>query len=119
MLVQPFVPGIGEHGEWSLVFVDGRFTHAVRKRAAPGDFRVHDDYGGTVEREEPEPALRALAETALATIDQPLLYARVDLVRGRDDQPVVMEMELVEPELFFAHAPDSAARLVDAMVERC
>lgn len=118
VLVQPFVPGIAEQGEWSLVFIDGRFTHAVRKRAAPGEFRVHDDYGGTVVRGEPEPALLRLAEDALATQPAPLLYARVDIVAGPDGAPAIMELELIEPELFFAHAPDSAGWLADAILER-
>ena len=119
MLVQPFVPSVGTGGELSLTFIDGRFSHAVRKRAAPGDFRIHDDYGGTVEREEPESTLLAMAEAAVAVVGEPLLYARVDLVEDLDGRPAVMELELVEPELFFAHAPDSAEQLADAIAERC
>lgn len=118
MLVQPFVRGIDTHGELSLTFVDGRFTHAVRKRAAAGDFRIHDDYGGTVEREEPEPAWLGAAEAAMEAVGAPLLYGRVDLVQGLDGRPAVMELELVEPELFFAHAPDSAGWMADAIAER-
>ena len=118
MLVQPFMPDIAIRGELSLTFIDGRFTHAVRKRAAPGDFRIHDDYGGTVEREEPEPGWLATAEAAVAAVGEPLLYARVDLVEGPDGRPAVMELELVEPELFFAHAPESAELLVDAIAAR-
>jgi hypothetical protein len=119
MLVQPFVPGIGEAGEMSLTYIDGSFSHAVRKRAAAGDFRIHDDYGGTVEREAPSAAERRAAEAALETVDGDLLYARVDLVRGPDGKPAVMELELVEPELSFAHAPESAERMADAILARC
>ncbi|MEX0690671.1 MAG: hypothetical protein WD934_02655 [Gemmatimonadales bacterium] len=119
MLVQRFVPGIGETGEMSLTYFDGTFSHAVRKRAAAGDFRVHDDYGGTVEREAPSAAELRAAEAALEAVDGDLLYARVDLVRGPDGKPTVMELELVEPELFFAHAPESAVRMADAIRARC
>lgn len=118
MLVQPFVPAIATAGELSVTFVEGRITHAVRKRAADGDFRIHDDYGGTVAREAPAPDLARVAEAAMEAVGQPLLYGRVDLVEGPDGRPAVMELELVEPELFFSHAPDSAGRMAQAILAR-
>lgn len=116
LLVQPFLPGIYTTGELSVVFVGDQCSHAVRKRAAPGDFRVHDDYGGSVTREEPDQAVLALAEAALRAAGEPLLYGRVDVVHGLDGTPMVMELELVEPELFFSHAPEAAELLADALV---
>jgi glutathione synthase/RimK-type ligase-like ATP-grasp enzyme len=109
MLVQPHVASVATTGELSLVFVDGRCTHAVRKRAAAGDFRVHDDYGGSVAPEEPDEAALAVARAAIAAAGEPLHYARVDLVAGAAGEPMIMEFELVEPELFLRFAPQAVA----------
>jgi len=117
MLAQPFMPGISDEGETSLVFLDGAFSHAVRKRPAQGDFRVHDDFEGTVERVAPEAAQLAVAAQTLAAVDEPLLYARVDLVPGPDG-PVVMELELTEPDLFLRTADGAAERLAGAIAAR-
>ena len=117
MLVQPFLDAVVGAGEISLVFIDGAFSHAVRKRPAAGDFRVHDDYGGSVVAVEPAVAERAVAELAIAAAGTPLLYARVDLVPGPGG-PVVMELELVEPDLFLGCAPGAANRLARAIAAR-
>jgi glutathione synthase/RimK-type ligase-like ATP-grasp enzyme len=117
LLAQPFLPAVTEAGETSLIFIAGAFSHAVRKRPAAGDFRVHDDYGGSVVPIEPEAAERAVAEAAIAAAEAPLLYGRVDLVPGRDG-PVVMELELVEPDLFLGYAPGAAERLARAIADR-
>jgi glutathione synthase/RimK-type ligase-like ATP-grasp enzyme len=116
MLVQPYLPSVATAGEISLVFVEGECTHAVRKRAAAGDFRVHDDYGGTVDLESPGPAHLATARAALAAVGEPVHYARVDLVEGPAGEPMIMEFELVEPELFFRWSPAAAARFAAAVV---
>jgi glutathione synthase/RimK-type ligase-like ATP-grasp enzyme len=117
MLVQPFLPGVTAEGETSLVFVDGAFSHAARKRPAPGDFRVHDDFDGTLEAVTPTSAQLDVARRALAAVAEPLLYARVDLVPGPAG-PVVMELELVEPDLYLATAPGAAERLAEAVAAR-
>jgi glutathione synthase/RimK-type ligase-like ATP-grasp enzyme len=117
MLVQPFQPGVTREGETSLVFLDGMFSHAVRKRPAHGDFRVHDDFDGTVEQVAPDEAQLAIACEAVRALDHPLLYARVDLVPGTDG-PVVMELELVEPDLFLRTADGAAERMAEAVAAR-
>lgn len=117
MLVQPFQPGVTETGETSLIFLDGTFSHAVCKRPAGGDFRVHDDFEGTVERVTPSGDQLDVAHEALAAVDQGLLYARVDLVQGSDG-PVVMELELVEPDLFLRTANGAPERFADAVAKR-
>ena len=117
MLVQPHVASVANTGELSLVFVDGRCTHAVRKRAAAGDFRVHDDYGGSVAPEEPDDAALAVAEAAIIAVGEPLHYARVDLVAGAEGEPLIMEFELVEPELFLRFSASAVASFV-ACIER-
>lgn len=115
LLVQPFMPQIVA-GEWSLLFFGGRFSHAVLKRPAPGDFRSQDDFGGTAEWREPLPGLVAQAEAVLAVLHQPWLYARVDglLVEGVF---TLMELELIEPSLFLGRAP-AAAELLAGACER-
>jgi len=117
MLVQPFLPGVMAEGETSLVFVEGAFSHAARKRPAPGDFRVHDDFDGTLEAVTPSAAQLDVARQALAAVAEPLLYARVDLIPGPAG-PVVMELELVEPDLYLATAPGAADRLAEAVAAR-
>lgn len=116
MLVQPYIPSVAGVGEFSLVFVEGECTHAVRKRAAPGDFRVHDDYGGTVELERPDAAHLAVARAAFGAVGEPLHYGRVDLVDGPDGRPMIMEFELVEPELFFRNSTTAVERFVAGIV---
>ena len=118
MLVQPYIPSVANAGELSLVFVDGECTHAVRKRAAPGDFRVHDDYGGTVELEPPGEPHLATAQAALNAVGEPVHYARVDLVEGPAGQPMIMEFELVEPELFFRNSPAAVERFAASIARR-
>lgn len=117
MLMQPFLPGVTEEGETSIVFVEGEISHAVRKRPAAGEFRVHDDYGGTVERATPTAAQGDVATRAVRAAGEPLLYARVDLVPGPTG-PVVMELEVVEPDLFFGHAAGAADRMAEAIRKR-
>ena len=117
MLVQPHVRSVTTTGELSLVFVGERCTHAVRKRAAAGDFRVHDDYGGSVVPEEPDAAALAVARAAIAATGEPLHYARVDLVAGVEGEPMIMEFELVEPELFLRFSAEAAAAFA-ARIER-
>jgi glutathione synthase/RimK-type ligase-like ATP-grasp enzyme len=117
MLLQPFLPGVTGAGETSVIFVEGELSHAVRKRPAAGEFRVHDDYGGTVEAAPPSAAELDVAQRAVAAVGRPLLYARVDLVPGPTG-PVVMELELVEPDLFFGYADGAAQRLAMAIRQR-
>ncbi len=115
-MVQPFLPSLEEQGETSLVFVDGKLSHTVRKRPAAGDFRVQSIWGGTVEPTEPEAAQVELAERALETLGEAPLYARVDLVAGPDGEPRLIELELIEPNLYMDTAPGSPARLADAVL---
>ncbi|MCA9664790.1 MAG: hypothetical protein KC503_04355 [Myxococcales bacterium] len=117
-LVQPYLDEIASGGELSLIYIDGRASHAVRKRPAAGDFRVQEQFGGACEPLAFDATLRAAGERALAAIDGEVpLYARVDGV-VRDGELLLMELELTEPSLFFGHAPASAGRLADALLAR-
>jgi glutathione synthase/RimK-type ligase-like ATP-grasp enzyme len=112
-LVQPYLPEI-EGGELSLVFLGGAYSHAVLKRPRPGDFRVQTDFGGTVEPVRPEAHVVDAALRVLRAAPADTLYARVDLclVEGRVQ---LMELELLEPALFFATEPAAPARFVAAL----
>lgn len=116
-LVQPYVASVAEGGERSLIFFGGAFSHAVDKVPAAGDYRVQEMYGGRYRSHEPTTAELQAAEQALAAAPaQDLLYARVDLVDGAGG-PEVMELELIEPELFLgfeAAAPRRMAELIAA-----
>lgn len=114
-LLQAFVPEIQSRGEISLVYLDRHFSHAVRKRPASGDFRVQTDFGGRLEGETAPGGVRAFGDAVLAAAGRPWLYARVDLVET-DRGPVLMELELIEPDLFLD--PASAERLAAALLAR-
>ncbi|MGW6128763.1 ATP-grasp domain-containing protein [Cellulomonas sp. NPDC055163] len=119
VLVQPYLPEIVA-GERSVVVIGGRVSHGVRKTPAAGDFRVQASYGGTDAAHTPTDAEVAVAHAALACVpggSDALLYARVDLV-GPEDAPLLIELELVEPELFLDLAPGSAERFADALLAR-
>jgi glutathione synthase/RimK-type ligase-like ATP-grasp enzyme len=113
-MIQPYLPGIEEAGETSLIYFGGGFSHAIRKRPKRGDFRVQPEYGADIGAHSPLDDERAAAEAALAAVEETLLYARVDLVRDLQDRPVLMELELVEPDLYLGYDPAAADRFGDA-----
>jgi glutathione synthase/RimK-type ligase-like ATP-grasp enzyme len=115
-LVQRYARSI-ERGELSFVFFDGVFSHVVRKRARAGDFRVQAEHGGTSALELADEGLVAQAARALAALGPAPLYARVDGVLEPDGL-TLMELEVVEPQLFFALCPDAGGRLADALLRR-
>jgi len=108
MMLQPFQNSIVEKGELSLVIINGKFTHAVLKKAKKGDFRVQDDFGGTVYSYSPTSKEIAFAEkTVKACIEIPI-YARVDITTDNDGKLALVELELIEPELWFRNYPMAA-----------
>lgn len=117
MMLQPFVPDIVARGEVTVVVIDGTPTHALLKRPAAGEFRVQDDHGGTVHDHVASSEELAAAKRAIECCATPPLYGRVDLVRDADDKPMVMELELVEPELWFRRCPSAAGRLAKRLAQ--
>ena len=115
VLVQPFIPSIQDRGEVSLVFAGGLYSHAVRKVPKPGDYRVQSHHGGRVLLHAPSDEEIHMARAALDAAPAPCAYARIDLVSTADG-PRLMEMELVEPELFLPLARESAGRFADALL---
>jgi hypothetical protein len=112
---QAFVPEIETNGELSLISLEGTFSHAVRKRPARGDFRVQQELGGRWEIFLAPRRLREWGARVLSAVPLPWVYARVDLV-VTDQGPVLMELELIEPQLFLT--PSAAERLADALLAK-
>ena len=114
-LVQPLMPGILTDGEYSLFFFGGRFSHAIVKRPALGDFRVQEQFGGRESAWDASDASQTLAAAALAAAPAPPVYARVDMVGDAAGKLQIMELELIEPSLFLHHAPDKGAAFGSAV----
>lgn len=122
-LIQPFLPGVPDEGEYSMIFFGGRFSHALNKRPKSGDYRVQSLYGATEVRWEPSEADLALAREVLRaartiTGEDEFLYARVDMVRGLTGGLVVMELEIIEPYLYPEQGPDMGAVFVEALKDK-
>jgi O-ureido-D-serine cyclo-ligase len=120
-MLQPYLDRVDEYGETAVIYLGGQFSHAARKGPL---LRLGDDLvSGLFAPEhitprEPDAAERSVAAAAFATIAEANpLYARIDLIRDDRGAPVVLELELTEPSLFFVHAPDAAGRFADALLE--
>ena len=120
VMLQPYLGRVDQRGETAVIYIGGRYSHAIRK----GPLLRLDE--GLVQGlfapehitpREPDAAELAVAEAAFRACgpDEPL-YARIDLVHDDRGRPVVLELELTEPSLFFLHAPDAAGRYADALL---
>jgi glutathione synthase/RimK-type ligase-like ATP-grasp enzyme len=117
VVIQPYLDSVERDGEISVVCLDGQPSHAVWKKPALGEFRIHEHRGGTA---EPIPLRRDhadLARRVLARLPMVPAIARVDLL-SHEDRAYVVELELVEPYLWLELAPGSADRLADSLVHR-
>ncbi len=121
-LIQPFMPAVVKEGEFSLFYFGSEYSHGILKKPKTGDFRVQEEHGGQLTAIDPEPWLRQAADEAIAAIRPIPLYARVDFVRdtglpGAGGDFYLMEMELIEPSLYFNMDPNSAARFAAVIHE--
>ncbi len=114
VIVQEFVDEVVSDGEWSLMFFDRELSHAVRKVPKAGDFRVQKELGGSALPADPPAGVVEAAQRALSAVEDDLLYARVDLVE-RPGGVVLMELELIEPTLFFGTSDGSSERFARAV----
>jgi len=128
VMVQPYLHEVDEHGETALLYLDGSFSHAMRKgplltpdmELVTGLWAEED-----MSRREPSLAERALADAVLAAVPArlgdelggELLYARVDLLPSPEG-PRLLELELAEPSLFLDHHLPAADALADAVLRR-
>jgi glutathione synthase/RimK-type ligase-like ATP-grasp enzyme len=113
-LVQPYLPSATRGGERSLVFLDGRYSHCVRR--VPLFDRAPDQGPETLASATAE--MRRVAASALAACPGDLLYARVDLIADAEGSWHVLEVELTEPSLFFVPYPKGAETLAAAILRR-
>jgi len=121
MMIQPYLPTIAAEGEYSLFYFGGKFSHAIIKRPAKGDFRVQEQFGGYEETVVAPEQAQALAQDAFAATSGitgigTLPYARVDILRDGDGTFRLMELELIEPSLFLRFAPDKGAAFAEALL---
>ena len=114
-LVQPYLPSVEHYGERSFIFIDGVFTHAVRRTQALAEGVGLDR---TMERVQPTEAELSLAREVLTALPTATLYARVDLAPADDGRPLLMEVEVIEPRLFLQECPEALEALADALVRR-
>ncbi len=115
-MIQPFLSSIVEEGEYSLFYFGGALSHAIKKVPQKGDFRVQEEHGGSLHTVNVDSAQRVIAEKALSAMPCDALYARVDLVK-QNNQWAVMELELIEPSLYFNLDERSPLRFVDALLK--
>lgn len=112
-MVQPFVTSVTERGEVSLFYFAGELSHAILKRPKDGDFRVQEEHGGSLQAITAEPAMLQNAEAALQAMPDDYLYARVDMLWFADQWRII-ELELIEPSLYFNLDEQSPQRFVNA-----
>jgi glutathione synthase/RimK-type ligase-like ATP-grasp enzyme len=116
-LVQPYYESVESFGEVSLIFFDGAFSHAVRKHPQDGDFRVQRQYGGSYAPWQADELALHTANAAMAVIPGRPLLARIDMLHDGARYRVI-EAEVVEPDLYFGHAPEAPTRLAQATLKR-
>ncbi len=118
MMLQEFQHNIYEKGELAFMFFEGKFSHAVLKKGKKDDFRVQDDFGGTVHTYGPSPEEIRFAEKVIASVNPLPVYGRVDVITDNNGKPAIGELELIEPELWFRFYPPAADMLAGAVIKK-
>lgn len=118
-MIQPFLPAIATQGELSFIFIDGQLSHALRKRAAKGEYRIQSLYGGTEEVYVPTPNEAKAAQSIIDALPFTTpLYARIDMLVDNNGELALMEAELIEPYLYPQQGPQLGDRLAEAILQR-
>lgn len=123
-MIQAFLPSVKTEGEYSFLYFGGQFSHAVNKRPKDGDYRIQSIYGGVEAPYTPTSQDRETARQVLDSLDFTPLYARVDLLRGRDNTLKLIELEMIEPYLYLPFADgeggdnEGAQKLAKALKRR-
>lgn len=114
-LIQPYLPSVESYGERSFIFIDGRYSHAVRRTQA-----LTEGVGieRLMTRVEPSNAEMELCCAVLDALPTPTLYARVDLAPDATGRPLLMEVEVIEPRLFLQECPEALEAMADAVMAR-
>lgn len=116
-LIQSFMPEIQDEGELSFLFFEKEFHYAIRKKPNKGDFRSQRDFGARSERFYPDPEIVDQARRVVNAVDSDLLYARVDVV-VRQRKIYLMELEVLDPNLFLEHVPEAAISVAEKVKTR-
>ena len=114
-MIQPFLASVIPEGEFSLFYFGNRYSHAIVKRPKTGDFRVQEEHGGQLSSVKAPEALKKLSSRILSRFDEPLLYSRLDFLRDPNGIWRLVELELIEPSLYFNMDPESASRFARAL----
>jgi len=117
-MVQPFMQNIVDEGEYSLFFFNGEFSHCVLKRPKEKDFRVQEEHGGKFKSVVPSEQQKTIGKNIIDKLAVLPLYGRTDLVRTVDNDFALMELELIEPSLYFNMDSESPTRFTKAFAER-
>jgi hypothetical protein len=118
-LIQPFMDNITEEGEFSVFFFDNTYSHTILKTPAAEDFRVQEEHGGTLRLiNKPEKNLLQSARNLLDALAEPPLYSRMDYVRTSQNTFALMELELIEPSLYFNMDQESPERFARVFANR-
>lgn len=116
LMAQPFVPAVTAEGEYSLFYFDGAYSHTILKTPKPSDFRVQEEHGGFIRAVPPTDPLLEAGDAVMRALGNAPLYARADFVRtGAGEALWLMELELIEPSLYFRTDPPAAARFARAL----
>ena len=118
-MAQPFMKSVVDEGEFSLFYFADVYSHTILKVPAKDDFRVQEEHGGVITAVTPDADLLAASKLLLAKLPgKSPLYARLDFVRMPDNSYAVMEVELIEPSLYFNYDPLSAGKFAQAFADR-
>ena len=116
-MVQPFMRGIVEEGEFSLFYFNGEYSHTILKTPKPGDFRAQEEHGGIIQATKPASNLLATGAKIMQYISPTPLYARADFVRTVDGEFAVVELELIEPSMYLREAVHAPQMFAEAIVK--
>lgn len=116
MMLQEYQDSITEKGEVACILFNGKFSHSILKKAKPGDFRVQDDFGGSVCAYIPSADEIKFAEEVVSVCKPFPVYARVDIIRDNNNKSATGELELIEPELWFRYHPSAADVFAEAIL---
>lgn len=116
-LAQPFMENVVSEGEFSLFFFHGRLSHTILKTPKKADFRVQEEHGGIITAVTPEQELIEAGRQTMDALGEVPLYARVDFVRDDQRRFCLMELELIEPALYFRMDPLAPGRFAGALQE--
>jgi glutathione synthase/RimK-type ligase-like ATP-grasp enzyme len=113
--VQPFIDSVRSEGEYSLFFFSGEYSHAILKKPKQGDFRSQEEHGADILSVEAPAALVEIARQVLGVVNPQPVYVRADFLRGTGERFLLVELELIEPALYFRTDPESAIRFARAL----